>query len=211
MIRKLMFAFCIFCHGIVFGQKNTNIVEFSPSAGLAVFNSRPSTGISFGNSFIFRNETKKHFFETSIRYTFASELQKEPSKFTFFEGYSDYDPQFNSVVSTVDFAQNIGYILLKQEKFLLSLSAGLGIRKWSEAKNGEIVITQSVLESYLKSRDALTVYNRVWQLGGNMSGKVEFLPANRVSFGYKTQYCVYSENNCWYNELYFVLKIPNLK
>lgn len=206
-----MFAFCIFSNGIVFGQKNTNIVEFSPSAGLAVFNSRPSTGISFGNSFIFRNETKKHFFETSIRYTFASELQKEPSKFTFFEGYSDFDPKFNSVVSTVDFTQNIGYILLKQEKVMLSLSTGLGIRKWSEVKNGDIVVTEMVWEPYFKIRDALTVYNRVWQLGANMRGKVEFLPANRVSFGYKTQYCVYSQNNCWYNELYFVLKIPKLK
>ena len=206
-----MFAFCIFCHGIVFGQKKTNIVEFSPSAGLAVFNSRPSTGISFGNSFIFRNETKRHFFETSIRYTFAHELQKVPSKPIFSQGYADYDPKFNSVVSTVDFAQNIGYILLKQEKVILSLSAGLGIRKWSEAKNGEIVITEMVWEPYMKIRDALTVYNRVWQLGGNLSGKIEFLPAQRVSFGYKTQFCIYSENNCWYNELYFVLKIPKLK
>jgi len=210
MIRKLMFAFCIFCHGIVFGQKNTNIVEFSPSAGLAVFNSRPSTGISFGNSFIFRNETKKHFFETSIRYTFASELQNEPRKPIYSQGYTDFDPQFNSVVSTVDFAQNIGYVLLKQEKVMLSLSVGIGIRKWSEVKNGEIVITEMVWEPYFKIRDALTVYDKVWQLGGNMSGKVEFLPTKKVSFGYKTQYCIYSENNCWYNELYFVLKIPKL-
>jgi len=205
-----MFAFCIFCHGIVFGQKNTNIVEFSPSAGLAVFNNRPSTGLSFGNSFIFRNETEKHFFETSIRYTFASELQNEPRKPIYSQGYTDFDPQFNSVVSTVDFAQNIGYVLLKQEKVMLSLSVGIGIRKWSEVKNGEIVITEMVWEPYFKIRDALTVYDKVWQLGGNMSGKVEFLPTKKVSFGYKTQYCIYSENNCWYNELYFVLKIPKL-
>ncbi len=68
-----------------------------------------------------------------------------------------------------------------------------------------------VWEPYMKIRDALTVYNRVWQLGGNVSGKIEFLPAKRVSFGYKTQYCIYSENNCWYYELYFVPKIPKLK
>jgi len=210
MIRKMVFACCIFSQGIVLGQKSTNLFEFSTSGGLVLFSHKPSVGLSAGNTFIFHEETKRHFFETSIRYTFAHELQKTPSKPIFSLGYADYDSHFNSVVSTIDFAQNIGYVLLKQEKVMLSLSVGIGIRKWSEAKNGEIVITEMVWEPYMKIRDALTVYDKVWQLGGNMSGKVEFLPTKKVSFGYKTQYCIYSENNCWYNELYFVLKIPKL-
>ena len=84
---------------------------------------------------------------------------------------------FNSVVSTVDFSQNIGLFLLKKEKVLLSLSVGLGVRKWSEAKNGDIVITEMVWEPYIKIRDALTVYSRIWQLGISILVAGSFLAA----------------------------------
>ncbi len=211
MIRKLIFTFCVLSPLIVLGQKTNNTIEFTTFGGLAVFNQRPSTGVSLGNSFIFRDMSKKHFFETSIRYTFANELQAEPSKPIFSQGYTDYAPMFNSVVSTADFSQNIGVFLLKKEKVFMSLSVGLGVRKWSEAKNGDIVITEMVWEPYIKIRDALTVYSRIWQLGGNVCGKVEFLSARKISFGYKTQYLIYNKNNCLYNELYFILKIPKLK
>ncbi len=80
MIRKLIVVFGLLFPGIVLSLENTKAIKFSTSAGVAIFNHRPSTGLFFGNSFIFRDETKKHFFETSVRYTFASELQNEPSK-----------------------------------------------------------------------------------------------------------------------------------
>lgn len=214
MIKKLTVIFCFFLPGIVLGQKTTNFKDFSIYTGIAIFNSRPSIGISFGNSFIFKDANKKHFFETSIRYTFAHELQKELSRPTFFSGFNDHDPKFNSVVSTVDLFQNIGYTVLKKEKVILSLSTGLGIRKWSEVRNGDIVISKLIDPSGeydLNIRYAPAVYNKVWQLGGNVSSKVEFLPSKKISFGYKTQYCFYHRNNSWYNELYFTITISKPK
>lgn len=214
MTKKLLFIICVFIQGIVLGQITKYSTEFSTYSGLAVFNNNPSLGFSFGNSLIIHNVKNKIFFETSIRYTFASDIQKEQSKPTYTAGYTDADPKFNSVVSTVDLFQNIGFDFLNREKVILSLTGGLGIRKWSDVRNGDIVITEMVDANWgpnWKIRDAFTVYNKIWQLGGNIGCKVEMLPSNKFSFGYKTQYYCYKENNSWFNELYFIIKISKLK
>ena len=214
MFVKQFFLFCFFLPVLVLGQNPIKTIDFSTNAGLAVFNNSPKLGVSFGNSFVYRDKTKNWFYSASIRYTFAYELQKERSIPTFTPILSDYDPKFNSVVSTVDFFLDRGSIILNKEKVVLSINVGLGVRKWTAIKNGEILITDiATLPPRLnwQMRTAEPIFERLWQLGGDVGSRIEFLPLKKVSFGYKTQYCFFNQNNVWYNELYFMIKISNKK
>lgn len=213
MLVKQFVFFCFFLPVIVLGQKPINTIDFSMNAGLAVFNNRPKLGVSFGNSFVYQDKTKNYFYTASIRYSFAYELQKERSIPTYTAALADYDPKFNSVVSTVDFFLDRGSIILSKEKVVLSVNVGLGVRKWTAVKNGKIRNTDIADPNRMnwQIRSAETIYERLWQLGGDFGSRIEFLPLKKVSFGYKTQYCFFNRNNVWYNELYFMIKIRNKK
>jgi hypothetical protein len=213
MLVKLFFLICLFLPIIVLGQNPIKTIDFSTNAGLAVFNNSPKLGVSFGNSFVYRDKTKNYYYSASIRYSFAYEMQKEKSIPTYTATLTDYDPKFNAVVSTVDFFLDRGSFLLKKENVVLSVNVGLGVRKWNAVKNGEILITDIATPARpnLQMRTAEPILERLWQLGGDVGSRIEFLPMKKVSFGYKTQYCFFNRNNVWYNELYFMIKIRTKK
>jgi hypothetical protein len=213
MLVKLFFLFCFFLPVLVLSQNPTKTIDFSTNAGLAVFNNSPKSGVSFGNSFVYQDKTKNWFYSASIRYSFAYELQKERSIKTYTTILTDFDPKFNSVVSTVDFFLDRGSFLLKKENVVLSVNVGLGVRKWNAVKNGEILITDIATPARpnWQMRTAEPIFERLWQLGGDVGSRIEFLPMKKVSFGYKTQYCFFNRNNVWYNELYFMIKIRTKK